>query len=99
MLTVSDVQVDSHLHPTRLCSAPYRESKTDQFGIGVMLHLDATGDQLCPVTAMVTTTNSAHPNERLSPLLKEHAFVEFEVHVTLLHSHQVATLIHVCVEE
>ena len=38
MLTASDVHVDSHLRPTRL-AIHIRESKTDQFGIGAMLHL------------------------------------------------------------
>ena len=52
MLAVSDVQVDAHLQPTRL-AVHLRESKTDQFGIGATLHLGTTGDQLCPVVAMM----------------------------------------------
>ena len=52
MLTASDVHVDSHLRPTRL-AIHIRESKTDQFGIGAMLHLGATGNDLCPVTALL----------------------------------------------
>jgi hypothetical protein len=52
MLVVSDVQVDSHQRPTHL-TVHLRVSKTDQFGIGVTLHLGTTGDHLCPVAAML----------------------------------------------
>ena len=48
---VLTASVDSHLRPTRL-AIHLRESKTDQFGIGAMLHLGATGDDLCPVALL-----------------------------------------------
>jgi hypothetical protein len=52
MLGVADVQVDSHVRPTRL-AVHLKVSKTDQFGIGTTLHLGITGNELCPVTAVL----------------------------------------------
>ena len=52
MLAVRDIQVDSHSAPSHL-SVLLRESKTDQFGAGMTIHLGATGDKLCPVVAML----------------------------------------------
>ena len=52
MLTVGDVAVDSHISPTRM-TVLVKQSKTDPFGAGTTLQFGATGDYLCPVTAML----------------------------------------------
>ena len=50
MLTQQDIAVDSHVSPTRL-SVHLKCSKAGPFGTGTTLHLGATGDVLCPVSA------------------------------------------------
>lgn len=61
MLSVRDVQVDSHTVPTRL-AVHLRESKTDQFGIGATIHLGKTGTKLCPVVAMLAYLATRPPS-------------------------------------
>ena len=52
MLSPQDIAVDSHTCPTRL-TVHLKRSKNDPFGVGTTLHLGATGETLCPVTAML----------------------------------------------
>lgn len=52
MLSPSDITVDSHSSPSHL-SVHLKRSKADPFGAGATLHLGATGDILCPVTAVL----------------------------------------------
>jgi len=52
MLTVGDFAVDSHSSPSHLV-VRLRQSKTDPFGAGLTIHLGATGDNLCPIAAML----------------------------------------------
>jgi hypothetical protein len=52
MLAPDDVAVDSHSCPTHM-SVYLRKSKVDPFGAGATLHFGATGDILCPVTAVL----------------------------------------------
>ena len=51
-LTPQDVSVDSHDNPKHLI-VQLRSSKTYQFGAGFALHLGGTGNELCPVAAML----------------------------------------------
>lgn len=51
-LSLADIQVDSHHNP-QCMAVLLRCSKTDQFGAGVTLYLGATGNELCPITAML----------------------------------------------
>ena len=48
----SDVAVDNHESPS-VIRIHLRRSKTDQFGRGVDIYLGATGDELCPVAALL----------------------------------------------
>ena len=48
-----DVAIDPG-HPPSKIRVPLKRSKTDQFGRGVAVFLGATGDELCPVTAVVS---------------------------------------------
>jgi hypothetical protein len=52
MLSPRDVAVDSHTAPTHL-TIHLKQSKTDPFSMGTTLHVGATGDTLCPVTALL----------------------------------------------
>ena len=52
-LAWSDVAIDSG-HPPSKIRVLLKRSKTDQFGRGVVVFLGATGDDLCPVTAVVS---------------------------------------------
>ena len=52
MLEVSDVSVNSHYFPMHM-QVILKRSKTDPFGAGFVLHLGRTGDQLCPIAAML----------------------------------------------
>ena len=51
-VTVKDVAVDDHESPS-VIRIHLRRSKTDQFGRGVDIYLGATGDELCPVAALL----------------------------------------------
>jgi hypothetical protein len=52
MLEVGDISVDSHTTPTHM-QVQLKCSKTDPFGAGFTLHLGRTGDELCPIAAML----------------------------------------------
>ena len=52
-LCFSDIRVDSHSSPS-LIQVTIKASKTDPFRQGVTLYIGATGDQLCPVTAVLS---------------------------------------------
>ena len=49
---VSDVSVDSRENPSMVKIHLHR-SKTDQFGRGISTYLGTTGDELCPVSALI----------------------------------------------
>ena len=51
-LLFSDVSVDSQDSPTTV-ALRLRRSKTDQVGKGVHIYLGSTGDDLCPVAALL----------------------------------------------
>ena len=51
-VTVKDVAVDDHESPS-VIRIHLRRSKTDQFGRGVDVYLGSTGDELCPVAALL----------------------------------------------
>ena len=51
-LCVSDLALDSHSAPTRL-SITIKASKTDPFRTGTTITLGKTGQQLCPLTAIL----------------------------------------------
>lgn len=51
-LSYKDVSVNSHSAPTHL-TVHLKQSKTDPFGAGTTLHMGATGESLCPVTAVL----------------------------------------------
>ena len=65
MLSWGNIQVDSHDHPSYLRIVLW-QCKTDLFGAGVSLFVGATGDTLCPVTAVLSYL-SVRPN-RPGPL-------------------------------
>ena len=52
MLAPEDVAVNSHSSPTHT-SVHLKRSKVDPFGAGTTIHFGATGDILCPVTAVL----------------------------------------------
>ena len=52
MLTPGDVAIDSHTSPSFI-TVRLKRSKNDPFGASTTLHLGATGDPLCPVTALL----------------------------------------------
>ena len=52
MISPEDVAVDSHTAPTHM-TVHLKQSKTDPFSAGTTLHVGTTGDNLCPVTAML----------------------------------------------
>ena len=52
-LSPTDIRVDSHTAPTHM-TVFLRQSTTDQFGAGLLLHLGTTGDSLCPVISMLS---------------------------------------------
>ena len=51
-LSFSDVAVDSQSAPSIL-KVHLKQSKTDQFRKGMDMHIGMTGDDLCPVSAML----------------------------------------------
>ena len=51
-LTVGDVAIDSRQDP-RVLTVSLRNSKTDQFGMGTHIYLGRTGNELCPVSAVL----------------------------------------------
>lgn len=51
-VAAGDVAVDDHRNPTMI-KIHLRHSKTDQFGRGVDIYLGKTGDDLCPVSALL----------------------------------------------
>lgn len=53
-LSVGDVAVDSHEHPSQL-AVTLRSSKTDQFGQGVTITIGKTDNALCPGRPCSTT--------------------------------------------
>ena len=52
MLSVQDVSVDNHANP-QVVHLRLRQSKTDVFGVGVVIHLGRTNDLLCPVSSLL----------------------------------------------
>ena len=52
LLTPHDVAVDSHSSPSHVVVF-LKRSKNDPFGVGTCVHLGATGQQLCPVSALL----------------------------------------------
>ena len=52
MLSPADITVDSHVDPSYI-SVFLKRSKTDPFGAGLSVHVGRTGDQLCPVAAIL----------------------------------------------
>ena len=52
-VAVGDIAVDDHLTPT-VVKIHLRCSKTDQLGRGVDVYVGQTGDDLCPVAAILT---------------------------------------------
>ena len=52
ILLVNDVSVDSRQNPQTL-TVFLRRSKTDQFGTGTCIYLGKTGNNLCPVAAVL----------------------------------------------
>ena len=52
MLSPADITVDSHMDPSCI-SVFLKRSKTDPFGAGLSVHVGWTGDQLCPVAAIL----------------------------------------------
>ena len=53
MLSASDVSVDSYEQPS-VVTVHLRQSKTDPFGTGVYVHLGRTGQEICPVSALLS---------------------------------------------
>ena len=53
MLSASDVSVDSYEQPS-VVTVHLRQSKTDPFGTGVYAHLGRTGQEICPVSALLS---------------------------------------------
>lgn len=53
MLSPQDISVDSHTNPT-MVSIRLRQSKTDPFGMGVIINLGRTGHTICPVVAILS---------------------------------------------
>ena len=51
-LSVGDIAIDSHLKPS-LMRITLKASKTDPFRHGVQIFIGHTGNELCPVTAML----------------------------------------------
>ena len=51
-VAVSHVSVDSRENPS-MVKIHLRRSKTDQFGRGISIYLGTTGDELCPVSALM----------------------------------------------
>ena len=49
---VGDVVIDSHENPSHMMIR-LKRSKTDPFGAGFTLHFGRTGDELCPISAML----------------------------------------------
>ena len=60
MLTPEDVSVDNHQTPSLLC-IKLKQSKTDPFRAGVSIFLGCTGNQLCPVAAVLAYLAIHHP--------------------------------------
>lgn len=52
-LAVGDLAVDSHLAPTSV-SIHLKRSKTDQEGAGITLYVSRTGQEICPVSAILS---------------------------------------------
>ena len=52
MLIIDDVAIDSHEAPSHMTIC-LKRSKTDPIGAGFTLHLGRTGDDLCPIAAML----------------------------------------------
>ena len=52
MLSVGDVAVDSHAHPS-LVTLHLRQSKTDVFGAGATIYLARVAGPVCPVKALL----------------------------------------------
>ena len=52
MLLIDDVAIDSHEASSHMTIC-LKRSKTDPFGAGFTLHLGRTGDDLCPIAAML----------------------------------------------
>ena len=52
MLMVDYVVIDSHEDPSHMMIR-LKRSKTDLFGAGFTLHFGLTGDELCPITAVL----------------------------------------------
>ena len=52
MLIIDDVAIDSHEAPSHMM-IHLKRSKTDPFGAGFTLHLGRTGNDLCPIAAML----------------------------------------------
>ena len=52
MLMVGNVVIDSHENPSHMMIR-LKRSKTDPFGAGFTLHFGRTGDELCPISAML----------------------------------------------
>ena len=52
VLSLCDVSIDSRENPS-VVHLKLRQSKTDVFGVGVMIHLGRTGDTVCPVAALL----------------------------------------------
>lgn len=61
LLSVDDIQVDSRHNP-RCITVRLKQSKTDPFGVGVVLHLGCTGKVLCPVASMLAFLAIRHPS-------------------------------------
>ena len=53
MLSVQDVSVDSYEQPS-MVTVHLRQSKADPFGSGVDIHLGKTGQEICPVSALLS---------------------------------------------
>ena len=65
MLIIDDVAIDSHEAPSHMTICLNR-SKTDPFGAGFTLHLGRTGDDLCPIAAMLGYLARRPPGPSLS---------------------------------
>ena len=52
MLSPADISVDSHVAPSCL-SIHLKRSKTDPFGAGLTIHIGKTGNEICPVAAVL----------------------------------------------
>ena len=69
MLEVSDVSIDSHTMPTAM-HVHLKQSKTDPFGAGYVLHVGRTGNDLCPVAAMLNYLYpclDSSPSSKMAP--------------------------------